>query len=490
MRTTPLFAAILVLAGCGASAVRGPAVAVSGDGKTTDAQIATGTKTIDDPARTDTGQPQRNTSGTWVGVAAESDVLAAGDGTASIALWVDAPTARPRVRVPMDIALVIDTSGSMAGAKIENARARGEPARRRSRGRRHRLARRVHRRRADDRRADDARRARRAAILREDRAPRSRTGRRTCSTVSRSARRTSRARRRTHAVRRVVVISDGIANVGPSSPEALGALAERGLRFRAQVTSLGVGNDYDERTLERARDALERPPLSLQRAARDGVAPQARARSPSIDGRDRRVRRGRARTRRRSSSRRRHPQRARRERRVRIPLGALFCGPAPRGARPRAHRTTRTRRPRHARSRACACTSAIRPMAIVPRIQRGRRARRLLERRGLGREGARTRRRSRSSPSWTRRSSSSARPAARAKASSRRGQAARRGAARARDAARRGPPTTPSALVSAVARKVARRTRASAGRSERARRRRNATMTLELNAAGMHDSGF
>jgi Ca-activated chloride channel family protein len=53
----------------------------------------------------------------------------------------------------------------------------------------------------------------------------------------------------THTVRRVVVISDGIANVGPSTPDALGAIAERGLRFRAQVTSLGVGNDYDEHTL-------------------------------------------------------------------------------------------------------------------------------------------------------------------------------------------------------------------------------------------------
>jgi Ca-activated chloride channel family protein len=50
-------------------------------------------------------------------------------------------------------------------------------------------------------------------------------------------------------VRRVVVVSDGIANVGPSTPDALGAIAERGLRFRAQVTSVGVGNDYDEHTL-------------------------------------------------------------------------------------------------------------------------------------------------------------------------------------------------------------------------------------------------
>ena len=52
-----------------------------------------------------------------------------------------------------------------------------------------------------------------------------------------------------HGLRRVVMISDGIANVGPSSPEVLGSLAQNGLRFRAQVTSFGVGNDYDERTL-------------------------------------------------------------------------------------------------------------------------------------------------------------------------------------------------------------------------------------------------
>src|SRR5262249_28319413 len=35
----------------------------------------------------------------------------------------------------------------------------------------------------------------------------------------------------------------------PSSPQMLGALAERGLKHRAQVTSLGVGIDYDEHTL-------------------------------------------------------------------------------------------------------------------------------------------------------------------------------------------------------------------------------------------------
>ena len=55
---------------------------------------------------------------------------------------------------------------------------------------------------------------------------------------------------RDHPVRRIVMISDGQANVGPSSPLALGELAQRSLSLGAQVTSLGVGLDYDERTLD------------------------------------------------------------------------------------------------------------------------------------------------------------------------------------------------------------------------------------------------
>jgi Ca-activated chloride channel family protein len=53
----------------------------------------------------------------------------------------------------------------------------------------------------------------------------------------------------THPVRRMVLISDGQANIGASSPEELGAIAGEGLAYGVQVTSMGVGNDYDERTL-------------------------------------------------------------------------------------------------------------------------------------------------------------------------------------------------------------------------------------------------
>lgn len=52
-----------------------------------------------------------------------------------------------------------------------------------------------------------------------------------------------------HSVRRVIVISDGMANIGPSSPEELGALAAQGTDHNVQVSAIGVGLSYDERTL-------------------------------------------------------------------------------------------------------------------------------------------------------------------------------------------------------------------------------------------------
>lgn len=52
-----------------------------------------------------------------------------------------------------------------------------------------------------------------------------------------------------HSVRRVIVISDGMANIGPSTPEELGALAAQGTDHNVQVSAIGVGLQYDERTL-------------------------------------------------------------------------------------------------------------------------------------------------------------------------------------------------------------------------------------------------
>ncbi len=244
LHKSSLFAVFLLLAGCGAAQTRGPVV-VTSDGRVTEMPIATNK----DPAQTDVPKANNtNAAGTWVGVAAENDVLLAGDGTASLALWIDAPQTRPRAKVPTDVSLVIDTSGSMAGAKIENAR------------------------RAAALLVDDLADGDIVSIVSFNDDAKTLVEPTTLSTSTRTALKTRISQLQpngstnmfdglglgeslvarapvTHAVRRVVVISDGIANVGPSSPEALGALAERGLRFHAQVTSLGVGNDYDERTL-------------------------------------------------------------------------------------------------------------------------------------------------------------------------------------------------------------------------------------------------
>lgn len=50
-------------------------------------------------------------------------------------------------------------------------------------------------------------------------------------------------------VRRVILISDGLANVGPSTPGELGNAAAGGAARGVSVTSIGVGLDYDETTM-------------------------------------------------------------------------------------------------------------------------------------------------------------------------------------------------------------------------------------------------
>ncbi len=185
----------------------------------------------------------------WIGASADGDVLQAGLSEADVGVWIDAPRARPIRRVPIDLALVIDTSGSMAGAKLESARAAAKA-----------LVENL----ADgdivsiDTFSDEARSLAPPTRLSAETRPRVLARIATLSPSGSTnmfdglalAETHVAQAPTTHAVRRVVMISDGIANVGPSSPEALGALAERGLRSGAQVTSLGVGTDYDEKTLD------------------------------------------------------------------------------------------------------------------------------------------------------------------------------------------------------------------------------------------------
>lgn len=220
-----------------ASEAKADEAAVASDGP--GAGVAPGQEPADRTAK-------RN--GTWIGASAEGDLLSSNTRETFLGVWVDVPEVRPEARAPIEVALVVDTSGSMAGSKIESARAAAATLVRSLKD-------------GDivalDAFSDEARTLvpptrldmhTRSEILRQIAllVPSGSTNMFSGLTLAESQIASAPA---SHTLRRVVVISDGIANVGPSSPDILGAIAERGLRNRAQVTSFGVGIDYDERTL-------------------------------------------------------------------------------------------------------------------------------------------------------------------------------------------------------------------------------------------------
>ena len=189
-----------------------------------------------------------NKNGNWIGASPEGDLLSSGTRETFLGVWVDVPEARPETRPAMEVILVVDTSGSMAGSKIESARAAATTLVRSLKD-------------GDivalDAFSDEANTLvpptrldmhTRQEILRQiaSLVPKGSTNMFSGLNLAESQMAGAPA---SHPLRRVVMISDGIANVGPSSPDVLGSVAERGLRFRAQVTSFGVGTDYDERTL-------------------------------------------------------------------------------------------------------------------------------------------------------------------------------------------------------------------------------------------------
>lgn len=193
-------------------------------------------------------EPGSSRSSQWIGAAGASDFVLPGQQDTMLGVWVDVPGGQRKVRAPAAVALVVDTSGSMAGAKIEHA---------------HQAARAFVNHLSDGDIVSVASFADEAV----ERLPPTVLGAGTRPDVLRAidaltptggtnmfdGLRMGEGRvltaPSTHAVRRVVLISDGQANVGPSSPDVLGALAQRGADRGVQVTSLGVGADYDENTL-------------------------------------------------------------------------------------------------------------------------------------------------------------------------------------------------------------------------------------------------
>lgn len=186
--------------------------------------------------------------GRWISAATSSDFVLAGSTEEAFGVWVDVPRGASPGHVPTALALTIDTSGSMQGPKIEHAR---EAARR--------LVREMHdgdqltivtfadagRVRVTPTVIDDRTRRHALAVIDELRAE----GGTAMFEGLKVAESQLWGTPDSHLVRRMVVISDGMATEGPSSPEELARVAEVGLQRGIQVTAVGVGLDYDESTL-------------------------------------------------------------------------------------------------------------------------------------------------------------------------------------------------------------------------------------------------
>lgn len=153
------------------------------------------------------------------------------------------PFARREYRTPVNIALVIDRSGSMRGPKLEHAKEAAIMA--------------LGRLGPEDRVAVIAYDHNVNVLVPSTRASdheglRSRIGRLTAggrtalyAGVEQGLREVARGKRR-DAVNRIILLSDGLANVGPSSPHALGELGQRAAEDGISITTIGLGLGYNE----------------------------------------------------------------------------------------------------------------------------------------------------------------------------------------------------------------------------------------------------
>jgi Ca-activated chloride channel homolog len=186
--------------------------------------------------------------GPWIGAAPISDFILRDQKETTLGVWVDVPSGQSALHAKSSVALVVDTSGSMAGEKMDNARAAA----------RHLVDSlpdgdilSIHS------FSDEASIRFASAVLN----PHMRSQALSSISLLGAVGKTNlfeglrlgelhvAASPVSHPVRRVIVISDGVATVGPSSIDVLGSVAERGADHGIQVTAIGVGLDYDERTL-------------------------------------------------------------------------------------------------------------------------------------------------------------------------------------------------------------------------------------------------
>lgn len=180
----------------------------------------------------------------------DRDVLPAGDPQQVVVkVTLDAPPPPSRTeRPPVNLCIVLDRSGSMSGQKIEKAKeAAIEALRRLSAGDLFSLV-------VYDHNVDTIIPAQSAARSEwiESRIRSIYTGGNTAlfGGVSQGA---SEIRKNLDSryIHRIILLSDGLANVGPSAPEDLGRLGAALIKEGISVTTIGVGTDYNEDLMTR-----------------------------------------------------------------------------------------------------------------------------------------------------------------------------------------------------------------------------------------------
>lgn len=186
----------------------------------------------------------------WLGGApGVNTVLVGGSTDTHLGLWIDVPQTQVAARAPVDLALVVDCSGSMmAENRLDHAKMAAtsmlETLRDGDIVSIYAFSDAVYEYAAPTVVSRETRGALVQAVSRME----TMGGTNLYAGLQAGEARAMSAPR-SHAVRRVIVISDGMANIGPSSPEELGALAARGTDSNVQVSAIGVGLQYDERTL-------------------------------------------------------------------------------------------------------------------------------------------------------------------------------------------------------------------------------------------------
>jgi Ca-activated chloride channel family protein len=201
------------------------------------------------PAQTLRAQVNVSVQG-WFGGAAGVNAVAVGGATEThLGFWIDVPQGQQVARAPLDLALVIDCSGSMASEnRLDHAKMAAtsllETLREGDIVSIYAFSDAVYEYAPPTAISQQSRGGLMQAISRMQ----TMGGTNLYAGLQAGEARAMGAPP-THAVRRVIVISDGMANVGPSSPEELGALAAQGTDHNVQVSAIGVGLQYDERTL-------------------------------------------------------------------------------------------------------------------------------------------------------------------------------------------------------------------------------------------------